>query len=254
MRVETRAIPLRRGDHSETSQVVHLLTEDHGRLVCLARGAHREGSAFGGPVDLLVIGRADLTLRGGEALALLHGFAVLRPLRGLRADPLRHAAACEMLEVVRALCWPRDPEGPWFELFAPALEALDEARMPETVEALLASFLGRAIGAAGFAPELDRCVACGKEADRPRGSVAFSDERGGVLCSGCARKERRPFVRLDPTTLGWIARLTGRSARGEEPLAAEALGRARRRLEEFLAHRLGARLRSPALLEERLRR
>lgn len=186
MRIATDAIVLRVAPHSESSQIVHLLTAREGRVTALARGAMREKSAYGGPLDLLVIGRADLTRRKPSDLDLIHAFRVIDPLRGLRRTLPRWAAACHVLELVLEFAWPRDLEGRLFDLVVPTLRALCDADEDEVLDLWLAAFAARLLTQTGFAPRLDACVECGSEALGD--PVAFAIARGGVVCPSCVAK------------------------------------------------------------------
>ncbi|RJR31260.1 MAG: hypothetical protein C4574_01355, partial [Candidatus Latescibacterota bacterium] len=56
----TLGIAIQRVPFSESSQVVHFLTRDNGRLVCMARGVFRPKSGLHGGIDLLTLNRITL--------------------------------------------------------------------------------------------------------------------------------------------------------------------------------------------------
>ncbi len=258
MRVVTDAVVLRVAPHSESSQIVHLLTSGEGRVTALARGSMREKSAYGGAIDLLTLGKADLTRRKPTDLDLLHAFRITDPLRGLRQSLPRFAAACHVLELVLEFAWPRDLEARMFDLVAPTLRALCEADESEVIETWLAAFSARLLARTGFAPRLDACVECGR--GDLTGATAFSIARGGVLCPKCAAAGASKTARsLSPAALQLLrrtfgeARADGASLTGPD-VTAGAVHEARAALDRWLEARLERPLATRRFLGEEARR
>ena len=95
----TPALVLRKFEFGETSQVLHLLTRDRGRVHALAKGSLKAKSAFLGPLDVLELGEARLYPRK-EGLAILGGFERETAFPGVRKDLARLEAAFAALEVL----------------------------------------------------------------------------------------------------------------------------------------------------------
>src|SRR4030095_9848436 len=70
-----RCICLRKVEYSETSQILTLLSREHGLLRVIAKGAHRTtkagSSKFGGGIDLLDLADAVFTHAPEKELATL---------------------------------------------------------------------------------------------------------------------------------------------------------------------------------------
>ncbi|MBK6940775.1 MAG: DNA repair protein RecO [Planctomycetes bacterium] len=248
-RLARDAIVLRRAPFSETSQVVDLLTPDDGRLSVLARGSYRDKSTFGGPLDVLTRGVADVQRRKRSELDLLHGFKITQPWRGLRRELTTWLAASHALELVRAFAWPRDREPALFDALAGVLELLDRARERYEIEAYLTSFAGRVLAIAGFVPVLDACVRCGGDvADAKRGWLSLA--QGGLLCGSCSTPDRTAIVCSDG-----VVRLL-RRALGGAPDATPGtawtetvVSEARRAIDLYVEYRLERPLLSRRLLD-----
>ncbi|MFQ5491439.1 MAG: DNA repair protein RecO [Phycisphaerae bacterium] len=85
--IRDQGIVLRRLDFSESSQVLVLLTRDHGKVRVIAKGIKRSTKTrFGTAIDLLDVGQVVLSVRAPrqEALATLTEWDQSRSLLGLR--------------------------------------------------------------------------------------------------------------------------------------------------------------------------
>lgn len=242
MRYTTRAIVIARSPYSESSQVVRFLTERAGFVSALARGSHRPKSAYGGPIDLLTCGRADLSSRRGSELEALHSFIVERPWRGLRRRLETWLAASHVLELVRPFAWPKDRALDVFDLTYASLEFLDTAPSPDAIEAGLAYHGARLLGLAGFTPQLTNCCVCGRnqEADHVERRVRFSARLGGSICETCVSRDP-DAQKCASGTLDLIARLLG-SGGATAPATARFTKEARSILDRFTEERLEQKL------------
>lgn len=171
---------LRSVDYRDSDRVVTLLTEDHGKVAALARGARRSQKRFGGALQPYVVMHAHYRSGRGE-LAHLERVTVdrsfLRILRNLEAI----GAAGAALAVIRERIPDHEPEPAVFDLAVRFLSALDSGAPPE--ESLLSLHI-RVLALLGFSPALDRCVHCGKEPALDR-AASFDPLRGGIVCRAC---------------------------------------------------------------------
>jgi len=189
-----RAIVLRTGVYSETSQTVLLLTEQHGRVSLLAKGARRSTRtrvAVG--LDLLELGEVGFVPpRPGAGLGTLTEWVQRDAFAALRDNLLTLYAALYAAERIGALTAELDPHPGLFAATVALLEDLCTAARsnpsPAPVATALVRFQSALLRRIGYAPNLRRCVRCGKA--RPPGAAAyFSPASGGLLCRTCARGE-----------------------------------------------------------------
>lgn len=193
------AICVRLVPFSETSQVVTLLTREHGVLRLMVKGAHRRTKAgaakFDGGLDLLDLGCGVFSAATEKSLGLLTEWKLLdghlRLRRSLRAVHLAMLVA----EVIPLLLQEHDPHPALYDRVVATLQALGTDATEESIVA----FLLDALEETGFLPELSSCLACGTPlAEHAR--AFFVANRGGVLCADCA--ESVPGrVPIDPRLL-----------------------------------------------------
>jgi DNA repair protein RecO (recombination protein O) len=190
--VQDRSICLRKVEYSETSQILLLLTREHGLVRVIAKGAHRRtkagASKFDGGTDLLDIGNAVFTDRTDKDLATLcewglrEGHLELR--RSLRGMYLAQYAA----ELIALLFEEHDPHPVLFDRLQLTIPELSTDRREEAFLAFQLDLLRES----GYLPELSLCISCGREIGRDM--VYFSAGNGGVVCRNCEGtiRDRQP--------------------------------------------------------------
>ncbi len=234
--VKTEAVVLRSMRFGEADRILHLYTPHRGRVGAIAKGVRRARSRFGGRLEpyfrlhmVLYDGKSDLlTVTSAETVS---GHPRLRE----HASALDSAArACDA--VSRLFATP-EPHPGVFALLCNELALLD-ARPGLATHANQLAFRLKLLLAAGLAPHLAACAACG-EADH---LTAFSGAAGGVVCGSC---EASGFP-LGQEAHDFLTGALG-SPLADAPGSSElALRQADRAIAETLEHHANIRLR-PAL-------
>jgi DNA repair protein RecO (recombination protein O) len=176
---KTEAVVLRSLRLGEADRVLHLYTEDRGRIGAVAKGVRRVKSRFGGRLEPL--SRVKLVLHEGRgdlstitAADTVHAHATLRERR-VSIERATHAC-----DAVLRLFDAAEPNRPAYNLLCHELALLDaDAALATPAQAL--AFRMKLLLAAGFVPELAGCAACGEREHLG----AFSAAAGGVVCPGC---------------------------------------------------------------------
>ena len=237
--VTTRTVVLQTYPYSDTSKILRLMTLDHGPRSAIAKGARRPKSRFGGLIEPFAEGYATLYLKEGRDLHTLSDFDLVQERQGLGVDLPRFAGASVLCELVMRLA-PEHRDDRLFGALVRGLDALLEAG-PEEAAPVALREIWRLVAVLGFAPELERCAACGRAVEEGAGA-RFDHAAGGLRCTACGGEG----VRLDA---GELRALRGLAGRGELP--GRVSGRQRRLLTDFIRYHLaeGTRLRSLAFLE-----
>jgi DNA repair protein RecO (recombination protein O) len=233
---KTEAVVLRSIRYGEADRVLHLYSRDRGRLGAVAKGARRVRSRLGGRLEPL--SRVLLVLHEGRGeLCTISQADTVRPhaaLRERRGSLERGAQACE---AVLRLLDSNEPNPPAYNLLCNELALLDSD--PDAASRAHAlAFRMKLLLAAGFAPELTGCAACGEREHL----AGFSPAAGGVVCSGC---EAGSFP-LGEEAHAFLAEALGRPL-AEAPVASDrALAQADRAIAETLEYHAHVRLRRVA--------
>jgi DNA repair protein RecO (recombination protein O) len=174
---------LRTRPYGESDRIVTLITEHHGKLTGIAKGAKNSRRRFAGTLEPFVHVRVVFQQRVASDLVFLHRCELLGTLRQFRLDLDRFAAGSYVLELTDRMVLGRESGRDVYRLVEEALGLLD-AGVPS--EPLLRAYELHLLAASGYAPVLDRCRSCGRAA---AGAAAFylAVERGGLVCRTCVR-------------------------------------------------------------------
>src|SRR4051794_4018268 len=233
---ETEAVVLRSIRYGEADRILHLYTEQRGRVGAIAKGVRRVKSRFGGRLEPLF--RVQLILHEGRGeLCPVTSAETVAPHPSLRDRRDSLERATQACDAVLRLLDSQEPNRPAYNLLCRELALLDSNPDAATRAQALA-FRLKLLLAAGFAPELSSCASCG---DHEHLS-AFSASAGGVVCPGC---EAGSFP-LSGEAHEFLVAALGRPL-AESPDAAErALGQADRAIGETLEHHAHVQLRRVA--------
>jgi len=183
-----RAIVLRRSDFRESSRIVTCLAREHGRMVGLAKGAHRPDSPFLGRIDFLNEVVATFSADCG-GLRLLERVELVRERRGLR-EPTRFLAASHLARLCDVAVPDGQPEPRVFDLLLGGLSLLERCPLP-TVGLVVLGLEVRLLELLGALPDLHHCAHC----ETPLGDHVFVHaESHGLVCREHAGMPRTPVA------------------------------------------------------------
>jgi DNA repair protein RecO (recombination protein O) len=197
--VKTPAITLKSRKWGDADRIVTLYTRHVGKIRAIARGARRLKSRMGAALEPLTLCELNLFEKSGDALYRVSQVDLVEPFVRFREDLTMMAAAARMANVVGAVTPDGDPDPHLFETLEHGLRSLVISDDPG-LTALL--FQIRLLGQTGFRPQTDHCAACGKGRviDEPQ----FSPASGGLVCIGCAVRQRVPCLPLSRGSLAFL--------------------------------------------------
>ncbi len=232
--VTTRAVILQTYRYSDTSKILRLMTLEHGPRSAIARGALRPRSRFGGLLEPFAEGAATMYVRENRDLHTLSDFELLRERQGLGADLQRFTGASVLCELVMRLA----PEHRDERLYAALVSGLDQLLSVRRGRAAATALrqAWRLVSLLGFAPDLGRCLECGRTIGASE-AARFDRAGGGLRCDRCVPSGE--WIR--PEELASLRALAGGGADPERVTGPQG-----RLLADFIRHHLaeGSNLRS----------
>jgi DNA repair protein RecO (recombination protein O) len=178
----TSAFVLHTRAYGESDRIVTLLTEQHGKIVGIAKGAKNSRRRFGGTLEPFLHIRVVFQARSSSDLVFLLRCELLENHRSFTRDLDRFAAGSYVLELTDRMVLGRESGRDVYRLVRDALTLLD-AGAPQS--ALLRAFDLHLLRTSGYAPAFDRCRGCGEAV--AAATRYLSVERGGLLCRACVR-------------------------------------------------------------------
>jgi DNA repair protein RecO (recombination protein O) len=172
------AVVLRTMRLGEADRIVTLLGRASGKVRAVAKGVRKTRSRIGGRLE--PFSHVSVMLwRGRGDLDTVSQVEVVETFRHVREDLRKLALGEIMLEAADRVVQERERTPRAFTLLVDGLGGLDATGSP----LVLAAFLLRLAGVAGFAPRLDRCTECAAAAGW------FSPPQGGAVCGRCRSRD-----------------------------------------------------------------
>ncbi len=196
---KTEAIVLRSMRFSEADRILHLYTEDRGRIGAIAKGVRKTKSRFGARLEPL--SHVELMLHEGAGdLQTITGVQLLRSHHEVREDSYRLNVGLIGAEAMLRLFGEPEANERAFTALARFLDVLDETPAAETrpaVDALALSFQLKLLWVSGYLPHLTNCVECGSDGEL----TGFSARAGGAVCgvhaAGALRLSREGITGIE---------------------------------------------------------
>ena len=127
MLVDTRAVVLRTIPFSESSLIVTLLTEKHGKTALMARGARRNKNRFGGLLQSGALLECSYYYKSTREVQNLSKVAQIQPTWRIMEHLPRMAISMATLETVEQLCHEHEPMPAVFDFLEKLLTWLHES-------------------------------------------------------------------------------------------------------------------------------
>jgi DNA repair protein RecO (recombination protein O) len=179
----TEAVVLRSLRFSEADRILHLYTQDRGRLGAIAKGARKTRSRFGGRLEPL--SHVELVLHEGRGeLQTVTGASLVRSHAAVRDDAQRSAVGLVAAEAVLRLFPEQERNDRVFTALTRFLDLLDESDSGPAraeLDPLGLAFQLKLLWLAGYLPHLGSCAECGAAAP----ITGFSPQAGGAVCANC---------------------------------------------------------------------
>lgn len=178
----TCGIVLNISEHGESDKLVTLYSHDLGRVTGIAKGAKRSKKRFVNKLEefssLQIFYRPP---RGLTGLLFISEAELLCAHLSIRKDFRRYICAMYISELMLRFTRDNDPDLQLYALLKWAFASLDIEDVPQKIAALYHLQL---LDAAGYRPQLDRCLNC-QQPVGPDRTFIFLLGNGSLLCSEC---------------------------------------------------------------------
>lgn len=221
---ETEAIVLRSFPLGEADRIVSLFTRSYGRLKGVAKNARNPKSRFGSTLEALSYLRIWFHENETRDLVRLRQCELIESFLEVQQD-YRSGLGLALLAEIMETIWPeREASDSAFRLLLLTARAIKQTRDPDFP---LEYFCLWSVRLAGWLPELDRCVRCGREV---LGEGLYAPTLSpGLYCAKC----RRPGMHaISAPSLAAARKML--AERPDRLDAERATVQARKDLQEFL--------------------
>jgi DNA repair protein RecO (recombination protein O) len=188
--VETEGLVLRTYNFSDADKVVVFLTEDHGLVRGVAKGARRLKSSFGSSLEPFSISRISYYKKEQQELAALKSAEVRQSHFDNASNPLFLQCFAYIAELLIAFAPPEEPNGRLYNMTRVCLDTALPNR--ESLEGVLLYFEIWLLKLGGYLPEWSLCSECGEEPSTDQEVSVQSDFK--ILCANCQRTRTAVFL------------------------------------------------------------
>ena len=177
MVTDTEGLVLRQIKAANGRRMVVILTKRYGKISAGASISEGGKNKTALALRPFTYGRYEL-FKGRETFSV-NGAETLQSFYAIGENVEKYMCASYALELTDRMAAEDQPQPALLALLKDFLELLDERK--SAFGTLLIGFQMKALQLAGCAPQLDRCMRCGKE----DGLTAFSVADGGTACGAC---------------------------------------------------------------------
>jgi DNA repair protein RecO (recombination protein O) len=199
----TPAIVLRAWPFGESDKIVSFLTESHGKLTGIAKGAKRSRKRFVNSLEPFSLVNLRFQDRAHSNLAFILAADLAVGFKHLLTSLEKISFASYLVEITDGLIGEREENRLVFQHLKGGLTQIDER---STSFSFLTSFELKLLKLAGYQPWLDSCRHCGRERRDQCPTWHFSPRDGGILCESCSRLRKEIFS-LSEATLEILTKL-----------------------------------------------
>ena len=184
----TPAVVLKAKPYGESDKIVSFLTEKHGKITGIAKGAKRSRKRFVNSLEPFSLVNLRFYERPQSSLVFIFSSDLLFGFPKLVTSLDKISFASYLVEITDGLIRERDEEPRIFQHLKDGLGYLNEN---DASLRFLTSFELKLLSLAGYQPFLDRCKRCAKDRrDPPSSQWHFSPRDGGILCEPCSRSRK----------------------------------------------------------------
>ncbi|WP_219836310.1 DNA repair protein RecO [Paenibacillus sp. R14(2021)] len=188
MQYRVEGIVIRSMDYGEGNKIITLLTNTHGKIAVIVRGAKKVRSRHGSLSQLFTYGEY-LFFRNSGLGTLTHG-EIIESHHVLREQLELTAYSSYAAELVDRALQEEDAGSYMFEQLKACLASFAEGK---DVMITMQLFEMKILEAAGYGPDFNACVSCGNTVP----PMALSARGGGILCSRCRYKDQEALELSD---------------------------------------------------------
>jgi DNA repair protein RecO (recombination protein O) len=188
--VETEGLVLRTYNFSDADKVVVFLTEDHGLVRGVAKGARRMKSTFGSSLEPFSVSRISYYRKEQQELASIRSAEIRNSHFEQASDPQFLQKFTYIAELLMAFVPPEEPSGRLYNMTRICLDTASPDR--ESLDCILLYFEVWLLKLGGYLPDWSVCSECG-EAPAEDSSVSVQSNFQ-ILCSGCQRTRTAVFM------------------------------------------------------------
>lgn len=185
---KTKGIVIKETNYSDNDKILTVLTENYGKISCIAKGARKTNSSLLAPSQFLVY--SEFILYKGSNFYHINSAEVINTFYNLKTDYDKLEDAYFFSKILFTLTYENEENDGVLSLFLNTLYILENKEF--NIKLLKAIFKLKLLTLLGLAPNIFRCRKCGqaifnKETKEFKG-CHFSYSTNDVSCDTCKQE------------------------------------------------------------------
>ena len=156
---ETECLVLKSYNLGDADRIVVFLTEEHGVIRAVAKGAKRLKSRFGGGLEPFTIGKLTYFQKEAVELVSIRQLDLVESYFAAAAQPAFLQKFSYLSELLLSMTPPDDPNNDLYRMFKACLKVA--AEQPDSLPSIGLYFELWLLRLNGYLPDWERCRACG---------------------------------------------------------------------------------------------
>ncbi len=197
---KTHAFVLKTQDYRDTSLLLTVYTQDHGKIRGIVKGVRDTRAKYGSTFEPFSLNEILFYKRrkGGDLHQITHADTV-DMFYEVREDLEKLAYACYFVELIDELV---ETEEAHPEIFTLLHESILFLNSGASVKRAARIFEVKLLELLGLVPEIQACAICQTLMPEP---AFFNPSSGGILCRNCAGKSQGIKIPVSKGTLNFLA-------------------------------------------------
>jgi DNA repair protein RecO (recombination protein O) len=180
---KTQAIVLKSMNLSESDRLVTFLTEDHGKVKCVAKGARKAKNCFWGSLEPMTQIHLIYFGKENQSLYRLNQSDIIESFQSIREDFAKLYTGIYFIELIDSMILEGHSDKQIYKLLQQTLAAM---KQQSDLDSLIRLFEIRLLTLSGYKPQVDHCVIC--KTILKNGIFKFSFIQNGIICRNCSNR------------------------------------------------------------------
>jgi DNA repair protein RecO (recombination protein O) len=184
----TKGFIFKKEDRQEADRVFSIFTEDFGRVEISAKAIRKIASKLKGGIEIFSL--SEIEFIQGKNKKTLTDAIFLERFNRIAQSPEKMETAYQVSDLIDHFVRGQVPDEKIWKVMVKFFQAFNgQSVLPNKPSFWYYYFFWNFVSAAGFMPELSRCVTCSQSLHPEH--LYFSNKEGGVMCQSCAQSHRQ---------------------------------------------------------------
>lgn len=193
--IKSRGIIIKETTYKENDKIVTILTDNLGKISCIARGAKKTNSPILASSQYLVY--SEFVLYKSKNFYYINSAEVINTFYNLRIDIDKLTPIFDMTRILNSVTDENQDTEFILKLFLNTIYVIDKYN--KDIGFLISVFKIKLFQILGFAPRVINCSNCRN--DLENAGIYYDYVSNTFLCDKCTFDDKRRYIKLSKTTL-----------------------------------------------------